>query len=72
MKWWIMFAFLTAFNVGWDWIFGRLGPLTLAWQCGVMSALLTAWLFSRFNSSVRGGAVAPYPARGVGQEVDHG
>jgi len=44
-----MLVLMTVFNIGWDWIFGRLGQLTFAWQGGMMSTLFTAWLFNRSN-----------------------
>ena len=45
MKWWIMLAALTVYNVVFDWCVGRLGLVTIAWQGGMMSGLITAWMF---------------------------
>jgi len=47
LRWLRVFALLTLFNLTFDWFCGRLGPLSAAWQSGMMSGLLWAWLIIR-------------------------
>lgn len=49
MKWIYLILCLTAYNIGFDWLWHRLGTCTIAWEGGVITAIFWAWLFCRSN-----------------------
>ena len=52
MKWIILIASMTAYNVGYDWLTGQLGQGTVAWEGGVIATALYAYLFCRDNAEI--------------------
>jgi len=44
MKWFFLFVSLTVINFGYDFIASTVTPQTIAWECGSITALLSAWI----------------------------
>ena len=51
-RWTLLYLLLalTDYNILFDWIFNRLGPDTIAWEGGVITAIIWVWMLKRPNS----------------------